>query len=196
MCGCSIKTWPFSSLPCDDICINWHSGIYSCPCYYYSNRAGTTSHRSHIVNVDLKSGSHSSEHWIKRGTALLMSLDYWVAQEHSVRSRPNEVHAIFFLCHMHTYTCMYTYSAFHVPSNRSCHFIAVFVQVFEIWWARVLCNCFFSLAFSISTIVVCICVGHHHDCFKFILSHSWCTALIINFNIWHTYVLHVALIPA
>ena len=45
-------------------------GMYTCPCYYYPNRAG-----SFVVPVDLKSGPVASNHWIKRGTALLMSLD-------------------------------------------------------------------------------------------------------------------------
>ena len=30
---------------------------------------------SFVVAVDLKSGPVSAEHWIKRGTALIMSLD-------------------------------------------------------------------------------------------------------------------------
>ncbi|XP_065644391.1 dynein axonemal heavy chain 2 isoform X2 [Hydra vulgaris] len=50
-------------------------GIYTCPCYYYSNRAGKSGKESFIVAVDLKCGSFSADHWIKRGTALLMSLD-------------------------------------------------------------------------------------------------------------------------
>ena len=45
-------------------------GIFPCPCYYFPNRAG-----SFVVAVDLKSGSVAADHWIKRGTALLMSLD-------------------------------------------------------------------------------------------------------------------------
>ena len=45
-------------------------GIYACPCYYYSNRSN-----SFIVPVDLKSGPVPPDVWIKRGTALLMSLD-------------------------------------------------------------------------------------------------------------------------
>lgn len=51
-------------------------GIYSCPCYYYPNRAGTSDRASYIVSVDLKSGAMTADHWVKRGTALLMSLDY------------------------------------------------------------------------------------------------------------------------
>ncbi|CAB3995859.1 dynein heavy chain 2, axonemal-like [Paramuricea clavata] len=51
-------------------------GIYSCPCYYYPNRAGTSDRASYIVSVDMKSGAMMADHWVKRGTALLMSLDY------------------------------------------------------------------------------------------------------------------------
>jgi dynein heavy chain len=47
-----------------------NKGMYTCPCYYYPNRAG-----SFVVPVDLKSGSAAANHWIKRGTALLLSLD-------------------------------------------------------------------------------------------------------------------------
>ncbi|XP_071951094.1 dynein axonemal heavy chain 2-like isoform X2 [Antedon mediterranea] len=51
-------------------------GIYSCPCYYYPNRAGSSGRASFIVGVDLKTGSMPPDHWTKRGTAILMSLDY------------------------------------------------------------------------------------------------------------------------
>jgi len=51
-------------------------GIYTAPCYYYPNRAGSSGRPSFIVAVDLKSGEKASDHWVKRGTAILMSLDY------------------------------------------------------------------------------------------------------------------------
>ncbi|KAK9398328.1 dynein heavy chain 2 axonemal [Crotalus adamanteus] len=50
-------------------------GIYSCPCYYYPNRAGSSGRPSFVIGVDLRSGAMPPDHWIKRGTALLMSLD-------------------------------------------------------------------------------------------------------------------------
>jgi len=50
-------------------------GIYPCPAYYYPVRTGTRERPSFIVAVDLKSGDKAPEHWIKRGTALLLSLD-------------------------------------------------------------------------------------------------------------------------
>ncbi|XP_069857585.1 dynein axonemal heavy chain 2 isoform X2 [Dipodomys merriami] len=50
-------------------------GMYSCPCYYYPNRAGTSDRASFVIGIDLRSGAMTSDHWIKRGTALLMSLD-------------------------------------------------------------------------------------------------------------------------
>lgn len=43
--------------------------IYSCPAYYYPTRSG-----SYVIAVDLKAGSESADFWIKRGTALLLSL--------------------------------------------------------------------------------------------------------------------------
>ncbi|XP_066578473.1 dynein axonemal heavy chain 2 [Amia ocellicauda] len=49
-------------------------GMYSCPCYYFPNRAGGAGRASFVVGVDLKSGAVPPDHWIKRGTALLMSL--------------------------------------------------------------------------------------------------------------------------
>lgn len=52
------------------------SGIYACPTYYYPNRTGATGRPSFVVAVDVKSGEKSSDHWAKRGAALLMSLDF------------------------------------------------------------------------------------------------------------------------
>uniref|UniRef100_A0A4W2CP28 AAA+ ATPase domain-containing protein n=1 Tax=Bos indicus x Bos taurus TaxID=30522 RepID=A0A4W2CP28_BOBOX len=49
--------------------------MYSCPCYYYPNRAGSSDRASFVIGIDLRSGTMTSDHWIKRGTALLMSLD-------------------------------------------------------------------------------------------------------------------------
>lgn len=49
-------------------------GLYSCPCYYYPIRTGTPDRAAYVVAVDLRSGAESSDFWIKRGTALLLSL--------------------------------------------------------------------------------------------------------------------------
>ncbi|XP_063712783.1 dynein axonemal heavy chain 2-like isoform X4 [Symsagittifera roscoffensis] len=49
-------------------------GMYACPCYYFPDRAGAGNRPSFVVAVDLKSGEKSPDHWVKRGTALLMSL--------------------------------------------------------------------------------------------------------------------------
>ncbi|XP_002739320.1 dynein axonemal heavy chain 2-like [Saccoglossus kowalevskii] len=51
-------------------------GTYGCPCYYYPNRNGTSDRASYVVGVDLKGGSFGADHWTKRGTAILMSLEY------------------------------------------------------------------------------------------------------------------------
>ncbi|XP_034231069.1 dynein heavy chain 2, axonemal [Thrips palmi] len=49
-------------------------GLYSCPCYYIPQRCGTQGKEAYIVTVDLKSGAETADHWIKRATALLLSL--------------------------------------------------------------------------------------------------------------------------
>ncbi|KAL0040883.1 hypothetical protein WJX79_008591 [Trebouxia sp. C0005] len=49
-------------------------GLYSCPLYIYPHRTGTRERPSFMINVDLKCGSADSDHWIMRGTALLLSL--------------------------------------------------------------------------------------------------------------------------
>ncbi|KAM9836557.1 LOW QUALITY PROTEIN: dynein axonemal heavy chain 2 [Aulostomus maculatus] len=49
--------------------------MYLCPCYYFPVRSGRAGRASFVVAVELKSGAVTPEHWIKRGTALLMSLD-------------------------------------------------------------------------------------------------------------------------
>ncbi|KAG8273636.1 Dynein heavy chain 2, axonemal [Homalodisca vitripennis] len=49
-------------------------GMYTCPVYYYPVRAGGQSRESFVVAVDLKGGSEEADHWIKRGTAMLLSL--------------------------------------------------------------------------------------------------------------------------
>lgn len=49
-------------------------GLYSCPCYYYPKRQGTVTKDSYQISIELKSGAHPIEYWIKRGTAILFSL--------------------------------------------------------------------------------------------------------------------------
>jgi len=49
-------------------------GVYQCPLYINPVRTGTRERPSYMISVDLKSGSVDPEHWIKRGTALLLSL--------------------------------------------------------------------------------------------------------------------------
>ena len=48
--------------------------VYECPCYYYPIRKGTVERDSYMMKIDLKLGESPSDHWIKRGTALLMSI--------------------------------------------------------------------------------------------------------------------------
>uniref|UniRef100_A0A3Q1IX48 Dynein axonemal heavy chain 2 n=1 Tax=Anabas testudineus TaxID=64144 RepID=A0A3Q1IX48_ANATE len=49
--------------------------MYLCPCYYFPVRSGKGDRASFVVGVELKSGAVTPDHWIKRGTALLLSLD-------------------------------------------------------------------------------------------------------------------------
>lgn len=49
-------------------------GIYSCPLYLYPIRTGTRERPSFMINVDLKAGGSDPDHWIMRGTALLLAL--------------------------------------------------------------------------------------------------------------------------
>jgi dynein heavy chain len=51
-------------------------GVFECPCYYYPHRNGTVSKDSFMLRVDLKAGEFPAEFWVKRGTALLMSLGF------------------------------------------------------------------------------------------------------------------------
>lgn len=48
--------------------------VYECPCYYYPIRKGNVTRDSYMMKIDLKLGDSPQEHWIKRGTALLMSI--------------------------------------------------------------------------------------------------------------------------
>jgi dynein heavy chain len=49
-------------------------GIYQCPLYVWPVRGGTMSFVSFLMYVEVKSGAKDAEHWIKRGTAMLLAL--------------------------------------------------------------------------------------------------------------------------
>lgn len=49
-------------------------GVYNCPLYLYPVRTGTRERPSYMGTVDLKSGAAEPDHWIMRGTAVLLSL--------------------------------------------------------------------------------------------------------------------------
>lgn len=48
-------------------------GIYVCPTYYFPIRSGVQGRPAFVVAVDLKC-SENSDYWVKRGTAMLLSL--------------------------------------------------------------------------------------------------------------------------
>ncbi|XP_073321620.1 dynein axonemal heavy chain 2 [Pagrus major] len=50
-------------------------GMYLCPCYLFPVRSGGAGRASFVVCVELKSGAVTPDHWVKRGTALVMSLN-------------------------------------------------------------------------------------------------------------------------
>lgn len=47
---------------------------YKCPTYYYPIRQGNVGKDSFMLDVDIKCGDKTSDFWVLRGTALLMSL--------------------------------------------------------------------------------------------------------------------------
>jgi hypothetical protein len=49
-------------------------GFYKCPLFQYPVRTGTRERPSFVVPVDLRTGAADPEHWVRRGTALLLSL--------------------------------------------------------------------------------------------------------------------------
>jgi len=49
-------------------------GIYQCPLYLYPVRTGTRERPSFMYWVDLRSGAFNPDMWVKRGTALLLSI--------------------------------------------------------------------------------------------------------------------------
>lgn len=49
-------------------------GVYACPLYMYPLRTGTRERPSYMISVDLRAGTVDADHWVKRGTALLLSL--------------------------------------------------------------------------------------------------------------------------
>ena len=49
-------------------------GLYACPLYLYPLRTGTRERPSFMISVDLKSGAAEPDHWVMRGTALLLAL--------------------------------------------------------------------------------------------------------------------------
>eukprot|EP01028_Stygiella_incarcerata_P006524 TRINITY_DN2668_c0_g1_i2.p1 TRINITY_DN2668_c0_g1~~TRINITY_DN2668_c0_g1_i2.p1 ORF type:complete len:4588 (-),score=1267.00 TRINITY_DN2668_c0_g1_i2:3353-17116(-) len=48
-------------------------GVYQCPLYIFPMRCGTPNHGSFVTTVDLKTGDEEPDHWIRRGTALVLS---------------------------------------------------------------------------------------------------------------------------
>jgi len=49
-------------------------GLYNCPIYMYPVRTGSRERPSFMIAADVKSGSQDSDFWVKRGTALILSL--------------------------------------------------------------------------------------------------------------------------
>lgn len=49
-------------------------GVYACPLYMYPVRTGTRERPSFMIIVDLKAGAVDPDHWVMRGTALLLAL--------------------------------------------------------------------------------------------------------------------------
>jgi dynein heavy chain len=47
---------------------------YECPLYLYPMRTGTRERPSYMLTITLPSGAHDEAYWVRRGTALLLSL--------------------------------------------------------------------------------------------------------------------------
>ena len=52
------------------------TNFYNCPAYYYPIRAGSVSRDSFMIEIEVRTGDFKPEFWIKRGTAILMSLAF------------------------------------------------------------------------------------------------------------------------
>jgi len=48
-------------------------GMYTCPVYMYPFRSGSRERPSFVVSVEVRAGRFSSDFWVKRGVALLLS---------------------------------------------------------------------------------------------------------------------------
>lgn len=51
-----------------------HRGTYACPLYATPARTGTADNSGFVANVPLRDGGASADHWVLRGTALLLAL--------------------------------------------------------------------------------------------------------------------------
>lgn len=49
-------------------------GVYSCPMYMYPVRTGTRERPSLMIMMDLRAGAADPDHWVMRGTAMLLAL--------------------------------------------------------------------------------------------------------------------------
>ena len=68
--------------------------MYSCPCYYFPNRAGGSGRRSFVQAGDLKGGAGTSDHWVKRGTYSSSNV-----------SRPLSIHKLHFEMDQQFFAC-------------------------------------------------------------------------------------------
>lgn len=118
------------TLPCMLMC----AGTYSCPCYYFPVRAGRAAQPSFVVGIELKSGAATPDHWIKRGTALLMSLDSWELQQTHFVSRQ-----VYSFCCSSLVRCLFLNFKVHSYKNISYsvstlfwsnHFLTYFASIF------------------------------------------------------------------
>ena len=49
-------------------------GMYTCPLYMYALRTGSRERPSFMMPIELRAGTAEPEAWVKRGTALILSL--------------------------------------------------------------------------------------------------------------------------
>jgi len=71
---CPMPIIHFKPVPADKKKKDKNVHYYQCPAYYYPVRTGERERPSYMLTVELDSGAQDPDVWIKRGTALLLSL--------------------------------------------------------------------------------------------------------------------------
>ena len=65
--------------PVEKVTFNGKLAYYDCPVYIYPNRGGESERESFLISIPIPyiEKDYKQSFWIKRGTAILLSLDDW-----------------------------------------------------------------------------------------------------------------------